>query len=249
VAGSSIATASHNKRSTKASAQADAQAAAANFQNIVTMFSNSIASSDPLDASDLKSAIQGYVGMMQTISKLSVSDGNSTGFTPNWEGAVIGAVINSHLGLLTGALMGVTTSWSYKGLNDGLTSILGFDPMQALTGSAGGLPGGLPLLPNSIVPDAAPAPKSPVAAPAPAPKPVVPAPAPKPVVPVPAPKPVVAAPPVAPVAAPKPPVPATPQVPTSPAAPKAAQPPVNPMQAMGHGHGAWVDTPYGQERK
>jgi hypothetical protein len=149
VAGSSIATASqHMKRSTKASAQADARAAAENFQNVLTMFSNSIGSNDQVAASEMKVALQGYVGMMQTITKLSVaSAGNATAFVPNWEGAVIGAGLMSQVGLLTGALMGVTTQWSYKGFNDGVTGILGFDPMQALSGlPMGGLPGILRML-------------------------------------------------------------------------------------------------------
>lgn len=147
-----MVTASHNtKRSTKASAKADALAAAENFQNLLTMFSNNIGSGDQLAASEMKVALQGYVGMLQTMTKLSVANAvNSTAFVPNWEGAVIGGGLMSQVGLLTGALMGVTTTWTYKGFNDGLTGILGFDPMQALSGMPMGAPirtSLLPLLP------------------------------------------------------------------------------------------------------
>jgi hypothetical protein len=145
VAGSSVVSASHNmRRSTKVSAQADAKAAAENFQNLLTIFANNIGSGDQMAATEMKVALQGYVGMLQTITKLSVANAvNTTAFVPNWEGAVIGGGLMSQVGLLTGALMGVTTSWTYKGFNDGLTGILGFDPMQALSGMPMGIPLGM----------------------------------------------------------------------------------------------------------
>lgn len=145
MAGSSLVSASANtKRSTQESAKADAMAAAENFQNLLTIFSNNIGSGDQIAQSEMKVALQGYVGMLQTITKLSATNAanaaNSTAFVPNWEGAVIGGGLMSQVGLITGALMGVTTTWTYKGFNDGLTGILGFDPMQALAGMPMGLP-------------------------------------------------------------------------------------------------------------
>lgn len=121
LAGSSIASASYgvkNSASGKA-AQADANAAVASFQNLISVLSNNIGSDDQLAAYEIKSAFQGYMGMLQSVSNFQLPPSmpvaaNATPFVPNWEGAAIGGAALGIQGLITGALVGVTTQWTFN---------------------------------------------------------------------------------------------------------------------------------------
>lgn len=151
VAGSSIAHASDNvRRSASASAQADAKDALNSFQNLLNVLSNNIGSAEQLDGAELKTAFQGYIKMLQSVSNINqmppnmLMDANATAFKPNWEGAAIGGVGLGISAMVAGALMGVTTQWSFAGLSGGIKSITGIDPMEILaSGALGGSTGAL----------------------------------------------------------------------------------------------------------
>ncbi|TID26034.1 hypothetical protein E2P81_ATG03809 [Venturia nashicola] len=230
VAASGLVEANNARQAASASAQAEAKDAIASFQNILTALSGSIGSEEQLGGEELKTAFQGYMRMLQGVANINqqmpanlVSAANATPFQPNWEGAAIGAVGLALPALIGGTLMGVTTQWSFSGLNRGIRDMTGFDIMEivnsgALTG------GGFPL---TALAGGAAGPSKPASPHSPsAPKPMSP-----PVVAAPAPQSVSSP------GSPAPPaltVPGTPSVPASPASPpKPDAPP--PMPGMGHG--------------
>lgn len=59
-------------------------------------------------------------------------------FVPNWEGAAIGGLALGVQGLIAGALMGVTTQWTFAGVNNGIKDLTGVDPMELLAGAGYG---------------------------------------------------------------------------------------------------------------
>lgn len=144
LAGSSIVKAQNVRRSAaRASAQFEAQDAIASFQKILNTFSNNIGSEEEhLESEQLKEAFQGYMRMLEGVANINqmpanlVSVANATPFKPNWEGAAIGGVGLGIAGLVAGALMGVTTQWTFAGLNNGIKSLTGIDPMELLASGA-----------------------------------------------------------------------------------------------------------------
>ncbi|QDS73480.1 hypothetical protein FKW77_009124 [Venturia effusa] len=154
VAGSSVASASNTvRRSAGASAQADAKDAVASLSSLLAVLSNSIGSDGQLDGAELKTAFQGYVKTLQSVSNVTAE------FSPNWEGAAMGGAAMAIQGLVTGALMGMTTQWTFAGLNSGIKAATGIDPMELLSSAAlgggsasalGGLAGQMPGMPKSM---------------------------------------------------------------------------------------------------
>jgi hypothetical protein len=195
VASTTVVSASHNvRRSAQAEAQSAAKAGIQNFQNLLSTFSDSIGTDSQISTVQLNTALEAYAGVLKSLSQfpgvpagLPTASANAT-FSPNWEGAAIGAVVNAIIGLQVGALMGMTTTWTFNGLNTALTGILGFDPAAALSALAPppgfGAPGFGPFPPPGLTTPAPLAP-APVAAPPspPSPSPNVPVAPPKPVTP------------------------------------------------------------------
>jgi len=167
-AGASVANASNTRRAARAS---EVKSAVNGYVNLLQSMSDNIASGQSLSNSDMKGALETYMGLMGTMKDMLQAPPNATApFKPNWEGAMIGAGVASTFGALAGALLGVYTDWTFKGFNDGLTAALGFDPSTLLPPGGFG-PAGLPLpntgAPAPPPPKTAPAPAVPVATPAP----------------------------------------------------------------------------------
>jgi len=157
---------------------------------------------------------------MASVNQFQAPKANATAFSPNWEGAIIGAGVAVPFAALSGALLGVYTDWTFKGFEAGVANALGFDPIAMLTGAPP--PAAAPVAPAPPKPVLGNGSGVPLAAPA-APKPAAPPAAASPVAPKPA------APPVA--ASPVAPKPAAPPVAASPA----PKPAMGGMAGMSHG--------------
>ncbi|RDI78230.1 hypothetical protein Vi05172_g11685 [Venturia inaequalis] len=138
--------------SASASAQADAKDAIASFQSLLTSLSTNIGSPDQqLSSKDLQTAFGGYMKMLQGVSNINTPPSSpppntmiaaintsAAPFVPNWEGAAIGGLALGVQGLIAGALMGVTTQWTFAGVNGGIKDLTGVDPMELLAGAGYG---------------------------------------------------------------------------------------------------------------
>jgi len=162
-AGASVASATNQRRAARA---AEVKSAVDDYVNLLQGMSDNIATGSSLSNSDMKGALETYMGMMGTMKTLYQAAPNASApFKPNWEGAIIGAGIAAQFGALSGALLGVYTDWTFKGFNDGLTAALGFDPSTLVPAGSFGS-GGLPL-PNLGPPAPPPAQAPPKTGPAP----------------------------------------------------------------------------------
>jgi hypothetical protein len=136
VASAAVANASqHAKRESNAVGATEVKAAVENYAELLSTLAANVGAggASPSNA-EIKAGLDTFMGMMQTFGQLQAPS-NSTGFNPNWEGAMIGAVIAAQFGALSGGLLGAYTDWSFKGFQTGLANALGFDPIAALTGA------------------------------------------------------------------------------------------------------------------
>jgi len=225
-AAASVASASqHAKLGAKSAGSAQIKSAIESYANLLTNMADNIGAEGNAPAdTDIKGGLDTWMGLMSSFNAIQKAD-NSTALTPNFEGAIIGAVVSGTLGALAGSLMGTYTDWTFKGFEGGLTNALGFDPIVAITGAPlpalnaqlAGFP--LPPLPGSPRPASSPKGSSPKGIPSGFPS---------------APAPVLGN--GSGVPLPKSPVPGV-AAPTG--APKAPTPPMPGMAGMGgHGHGA-----------
>lgn len=146
-AGSAVAnTSSHSRRGQQSANAAQIKQAVNLYAELLTGLTENIGASGafPGDA-DVQTALNTFVTMMDTVKQLQVpAAGNSTSWAPNWEGALIGALVSSQFGALAGGLLGANTNWTFSGFQTGLSNFFG-GAAKATGGLLGGsLPGGLP---------------------------------------------------------------------------------------------------------
>jgi hypothetical protein len=134
------------KRATEAVGASQVKEAVENYASLLSNLAANVGSGGETPSNDdLKAGLDTFMNMMTAVTKIQApaTAGNVTTFTPNWEGAIIGAAVAAQFGALSGALLGVYTDWTFKGFEAGLTNALGFDPIAMLTGAPPPPPGAL----------------------------------------------------------------------------------------------------------
>jgi hypothetical protein len=136
LAGATIANASqHAKQSSETVGAPEVKAAVESFATLLGGLAANIgAAGEAPSNADLKAGIDTFMNIMASVRELQEKPGNATAFTPNWEGAALGAAVASIFGGAAGAILGAYTDWTYKGFHNGLTQALGFDPIAVING-------------------------------------------------------------------------------------------------------------------
>jgi hypothetical protein len=134
----SVVNASQNtKQSSQKVGATEVKAAVESYANLLGGLAANIGTTGEVPSNaDLRAGIDTFLNLMTSVRELQAKPGNATAFSPNWEGAAIGAVVASTFGGLAGALLGSYTDWTYKGFQTGLTQAIGFDPMAVMAGQS-----------------------------------------------------------------------------------------------------------------